>query len=174
MYSRKAVITILMVPQLLFGKVINCNKHKIYCQIKNNKKSIDKVYAMKLSNIIYRISKKISIKSHILTGILMQENQYRNKDRRVWAEVNGKPTLVPTDIGIAQLNIKTIHDYGFNPDRVRADLEYAITVSAVILKDKITKCEKFYNLGFNKSWGCYHSFTPEYRDEYLKLVRRYL
>jgi hypothetical protein len=59
----------------VFSKV-NCEKHPIYCQIKNNKSSLENEYAMKLSNIIYKMHKKYKIPVRIFTAILMQESSY--------------------------------------------------------------------------------------------------
>ena len=46
-----------------YAKSIDCNKHKLYCQIVNNykaagKRSINHKYAMRISNIIYKYSKQ--------------------------------------------------------------------------------------------------------------------
>jgi len=54
----------------------DCEKHPIFCQIKQNKPGIDSDYAMKLSNIIYKMHKKYHIPSRIFTAILMQESGY--------------------------------------------------------------------------------------------------
>lgn len=64
----------------VFAKV-NCEKHPIYCQIKNNKPGIEKKYAMKLSNLIYKMHKKHHIPTRIFTAILMQESGYSLKAR---------------------------------------------------------------------------------------------
>ena len=58
---------------------VDCKKHPIYCQITKNKPSINKNYAMKLSNIIYKTHKKYNIPSRIFTAILMQESGYNLK-----------------------------------------------------------------------------------------------
>lgn len=55
---------------------VNCNKHPIFCQIKKNNSRINKKYAMKLSNLIYKASRKYHISPRIFTAILAQESQY--------------------------------------------------------------------------------------------------
>lgn len=55
---------------------VDCKQHPIYCQIYKNKPSLDKVYIMKLSNIIYKMHKKYKIPKNIFTAILMQESGY--------------------------------------------------------------------------------------------------
>ena len=39
---------------------IDCKKHAIYCQIKKNRSELNTAYAMKLSNIIWKMGRKIS------------------------------------------------------------------------------------------------------------------
>lgn len=55
----------------------NCQKHPIYCQIVKNKPKINKKYAMRLSNIIYKMHRKYHIPSRVFTAILMQESRYK-------------------------------------------------------------------------------------------------
>jgi hypothetical protein len=56
---------------------INCDKHPIYCQIKKNHPKLDRKYAMKLSNIIYKKVRKYHIPPRIFVAILMQESRYQ-------------------------------------------------------------------------------------------------
>ena len=60
---------------------IDCSRHKIYCQIINNKSKfrerIDTEHAMKLSNVIYDTTRKYKIDDNIFTAILMQESRYK-------------------------------------------------------------------------------------------------
>ena len=62
----------------VFAKV-DCKKHSIYCQIKKNKPSLSNKYAMRLSNVIYKMHRKYKIPKHIYTAILMQESGYNLK-----------------------------------------------------------------------------------------------
>ncbi len=63
----------------LSAYAVDCKKHPIYCQVVKNKPSIDKKFAMKLSNVIYKMHRKYHIPSRIFTAILMQESGYTLK-----------------------------------------------------------------------------------------------
>lgn len=54
----------------------NCEKHPIYCQITNNSPTINRPYAFKLSNIIYKKTIKYNLDPKIFTAILAQESMY--------------------------------------------------------------------------------------------------
>jgi len=57
----------------------DCDKHPIYCQILKNRPKLNKKYAMRLSNIIYKMHRKYHIPSRIFTAILNQESGYSLK-----------------------------------------------------------------------------------------------
>lgn len=68
--------------KILILLLISCSlwateKHPIYNQILRNKPSINKQYAMKLSNIIHKMTRKYNLPSQIFTAILAQESGYR-------------------------------------------------------------------------------------------------
>lgn len=72
------IMLILLVTMILvnLARANDCNKHPIFCQIVKNKKNIDKEYALKLSNVIYKVSKDYHIPPRLFTAILMQESGY--------------------------------------------------------------------------------------------------
>lgn len=70
------LITLLLFP--IFAHATDCTKHPIYCHIVENKPSIDRLYAMELSNYIYAATSKYSVPADIYTAILMQESRYVN------------------------------------------------------------------------------------------------
>ena len=49
---------------------IDCDRHKNYCQIVKNKPTIDKQYAMKLSNILYKVCRKHNIPCNVYNAVL--------------------------------------------------------------------------------------------------------
>ena len=162
---------------------VNCKTHKVYCKIVKLQPRINKAKAMKISNIIYRHATAIGVNPMVSVAILNQENRFRNVntyqiDRKVVEECGEKmcsKTIVEThkvvDMGIAQINIRTAVDYGFDIKRLYDhDVEYALEAHFIILKSKIRMCSK---LGVD-AWSCYHSATPEYRLKYIKMVSRYL
>jgi len=57
----------------------DCKQHPIYCQIINNVSSINRTYAMRLSNIIDKSARKFKIDPKIYTAILAQESRYNLK-----------------------------------------------------------------------------------------------
>lgn len=137
-----------------------CAQNPIYCQIVKNKPTINRKYAMKLSNLIYKITKNHNINAHSFTAILAQESMYKNK-------VFNKKSK---DYGIAQINIHTAKRFGFKPKKLLNNLEYSLKAGAIILADlkkRYGKKEKYY-------WTRYNSFRKINREKYKKLVMRYL
>lgn len=72
----KLKLLILLWPLVSLAKV-NLAKNPIYAQIVTNKPSINKDYALKLSNLIHKYSKLYNFDSNIFTAILAQESMYR-------------------------------------------------------------------------------------------------
>lgn len=76
------VVLLFMLPIVSANAAVSCDKHPIYCQIIKNykilkKKKINKRYAMQLSNIIHKITKRYKIDARIYTAILAQESAYK-------------------------------------------------------------------------------------------------
>lgn len=176
---------------------VDLDKNPIYAQIIGNKPNIDKEYAMKLSNLIYKMHKKYHIPSRIFTAILMQESGYslkaknchkgiRNKTegeiqwelhttRRTLGILTTTESKVCTDFGISQIYYKTAKGWGFDVERLTNDLEYSVEAGAKVLHDMMGRFEARdsdwyvrYNCGFRGTTK---------RDTcriYKKLVERYL
>jgi hypothetical protein len=72
----KLKLLILLWPLVSLAKV-DPAKNPIYAQIVTNKPSINKDYALKLSNLIHKYSKLYNFDSNIFTAILAQESMYR-------------------------------------------------------------------------------------------------
>jgi hypothetical protein len=177
---------------------IDLHKHPIYAQIITNKPGINKEYAMKLSNLIYKMHKKYHIPSRIFTAILMQESGYSLKARNChkgirkktegeiqWEFYTNKKTSlgipvyteskVCTDFGISQIYHDTAKRWGFDIHALTTDLEYSVEAGARVLHDIMERFEARdinwyvrYNCGFRGSTS---------RDTcqiYKKLVDRYL
>ena len=179
----KYLVVLMLLGFSVNAHAANCKTHRIYCKIVKLQPRINKAKAMKISNIIYTKAKSIGIDPMISVAILNQENRFRDVntyqiDRKVVEKCDKKMcTKVITevhrvaDMGIAQINIKTAVDYGFDIKRLYDhDLEYALEVHFAILKSKIKMCK---SLG-NDAWSCYHSKTQEHRLKYIKMVSRYL
>lgn len=160
-----------------------CRKHPIYCRITKLRPKINKKFAMRLSNLIYKASKKYHIAPEISVAILFQESRFKQehtfKIKTTSSDVCTKTACVHTiiekqkvfDLGIAQINVNTAVYYGFDLKRLyKHDMEYAIDCHFHILADKIKQCS---DLG-DYAWSCYHSATPQLRDKYIKLVDQYM
>jgi len=156
---------------------VDCSKHKIYCHIKRLKPRIDSKFAMSLSNLLYKYSKKYKINPHVSVAIIMQESSFRNKDRIVRAYVDRDgvevPEYVVTDVSMYQFHVDTIENFKLDTERLRTDLEYATEQHFKLLAKKIKVCSN-RGIGKNKAWACYHSYTRKHMNKYYKLVGRYL
>lgn len=146
-------------------------KHPLYCTIVELKPSINKSFAFRMSNLIYRYSRIYKTDPYRTIAIIMQESGFRNihVPGSVYVPKDDITIEGLKDLGLYQMNVSTIQHYGFDPAKIIEDLEYATECHFKILKRKIKLCK---NLG-KDSWTCYHSKTPFYRENYKKLVNRY-
>jgi hypothetical protein len=185
------------------AKSINCKKHPIFCQITKNKPSINKKYAMKLSNVIYKMHRKYHIPSRIFTAILMQESGYSLeakgchsglavddfklktcldlalKKKTVYSQcamsVDVVETKVCTDFGITQIYYKTAKRWKFNINKLTENLEYSVEAGAIVLHDIMERFEA-EDVNYWVRYNCGFRGTTK-RDTcqiYKKLVERYL
>lgn len=166
-----------------FGKV-DCKRHKLYCKIIKLQPTINKAFALKLSNKIYRKAKKYKMNPFLSLAIINQESSLRNLNsfkRSVIGETTHcstyqcfKTTVIRQeilDLGITQINVASAKYYGFDIDKLAAlNIDYALEAHFVILKEKIRECSRFGDT----AWACYHSATPKHREKYIKAVRRFL
>lgn len=166
-----------LIIALLFSTSVwgTSTKHPIYDQILRNKPSINKVYAMKLSNIIYKVSIKYGVPKHIYCAILMQESGYTlDAINKIDAYVDGEIRLVSTDFSIAQIHIRTAFRYNFSINRLLTDLNYAINAGAIVLSGM----KRYSNL--NKDWWTRYNCGTKGTTKrttcqiYKRLVGRYL
>lgn len=153
-----------------------CSKHPVYCQIRKNKPTISKKYAMRISNIIHKMHLKHKIPTKIFTAILNQESGYslKAKGRKCGYTKKGTKECVYTDYGISQIHWKSVELWKFDLTRLTTDLEYSIEAGAIILADVMKRFEKKdkewytrYNCGFRGSTK---------RDTcqiYKRLIKRY-
>ena len=183
---------------------VKCKDHPIYCQIIKNKSKINKKYAMRLSNIIYKMHKKYRIPSRIFTAILMQESGYSLEAKSCHSGVVKKMTeeeardachtfdvmafancfrestkmveaKVCTDFGISQIYYKTAKRWKFNIRSLTQNLEYSVEAGAKVLHD-IMKRFKDKDKDWFTRYNCGFKGTTR-RDTcqiYKKLVERYM
>lgn len=162
---------------------VDCNKHKIYCQIKKNSPKMPYKRAMKLSNIIYKAAKKYKIPANIYTAILKQESNYHleakgchkgimslNADDGIaMAEVK-----ICSDFGISQIYYKTAIRYGLNISSLVSDLEYSVMAGAKVLAGfkKYSKKDPDWFTRYN--CGSRGTTKRDTCQIYKKLISRYL
>ena len=162
---------------------VNCNVHKIYCKVLELRPDIDKKWAMKFSDIIYKKAKEYNLDPMISIAIVMQESSIRkiNRKEKVLIQketcddlgecsMTYKVVTGYSDLSIWQFHIDTLLNFKIDPIRVQTDLEYATDFHFKLLKHKIKKCSKHKDL----AWSCYHSATERHRLKYVEDVSRYL
>lgn len=159
------------------AKDIDCNKHSIYCDIIDKKPNIDKSYAMKLSNIIYKYSRKYKQNPHISIAIGMQEtglkeNTHRKQNVIVFDKSFEKGYKIVrgySDICMFQFHVDTISSHDIDPVKLKSDIDYCVEEHFKLMMQKRKICS---HLG-KDSWTCYHSVNKQPREYYKSLVERY-
>lgn len=156
------IILLTIIPKAVADAEVK-RKNNVYYQIIKNHPKIDRQYAVELSEIIQRIADEYKVQSRKLAAILAQESMYRLDPKKCL----NKPC---TDYGISQIHYKTIKAYKFDKKRLITDLEYSIAAGAKVLAD----FKKSYGKKEKDFWTRYNASSPEKREEYKKLVQRYM
>lgn len=148
--------------------------HPIYNKIVKLKPSINKSFAMRLSNLIHKYSRKYGQDPMLSVAIAKQESGIRSISRKETVVVfkDKKPELIKgyTDICIFQIHVRTAKNYGLDMYKLHTNLDYCVEQHFKIMKKKRKMCKK---LG-KDSWTCYHSTTEFFRLQYKQLVERYM
>lgn len=173
---------LILIPTLAQAEP-NCQNNPIYCKIVKLKPAIDKDFALKLSNSIYKYSKVFGTDPTVSVAIAMQESGFENINR-MGSLVTKKGDIVygVTDVGVFQLHVHTIANLknagqDIDVERLETDVDYQAFWHTKILKSKIATCENEHEklgVGEGSEWSCYHSFTPAKRKIYLKDVNVHL
>lgn len=153
------LILLAILPAQAHAKTRSCAKHPIYCQIKKNNKRMNSTDAYKLSNVIYKASRKHHIPTRIFVAILMQESRYSLEARGCHKGLFKKVTKIKADVpmtiappkveyiekkvcadfGIGQIWYRTANRYGFDLDKLTTDLNYSVNAAAKVLADFQTR-----------------------------------
>jgi len=136
-------------------------KSKVLEQIIKNKPDIDKNLAKKLASSIERYAKIYKADPHRAAAIAMQESGYRN----IATTKHGSHF----DVGMFQINIRTIKEYGFNKKELIKNIDYAVESYFKVVTDKKKACKYLKE----DAWSCYHSKTKHLRNKYKSLVNRF-
>ena len=154
-------------------------EHPIYDQILRNKPKINKKYAMKLSNVIHKMSVKYKIPKEIYTAILAQESEYVLNSKNCFKgyvelkngeDIQYTETRLCTDYGISQMNYRNIEKMKLDIHLLLTDLEYSVEQGAKVLRWAMLKYKDKEDDWYTR----YHSGTRVLRDIYKPLVDRYL
>lgn len=135
---------------------------------------------MRLSNHIYRSSRKYGFPANIYTAILMQESGYRvgaiNESCGKLSITDVGAVCVKQDFGIAQINYKTVDSYEFDAEKLLTDEKYSVDAGAKVLGYFYRKYSKKeydwwvrYNVGTRPKGS-----VKTLWDQYKQLVSRYL
>jgi len=186
----KTLLTILAIfPTTVLAKpqtTISCEKHPIFCDILTVKPSINRSYAMELSNYINKWSSYYGTNPKHSVAIAMQESSLINQDRKgTVITKEGKKVRGVTDVGVFQIHIETIANmnerlnWEIDFQRLRSDIEYQTQIHTRVLRRKIKICssakyKKKLKVKSGREWACYHSFTPKKRAIYFKDVSEHL
>ena len=160
---------------------VNCNLHKIYCKIIDLRPNINKKEAMLISNQIYKQAKKYKSNPILSIAIAMQETGIRQKSKshsfiKFYKKCHGNSCFEDwyvekgiSDVCMFQIHTNTILHYNIDPVKLKNNLSYCVEWHFKIMKIKKRECKHLA-----KPWGCYHSKSKILRNQYIKLVERYL
>lgn len=175
----KILIILFLFCQLSFS--VNCEKHPIYCHIKQLKPNMNYRKAMDLSNLIYKYSKKYGQDPHLSVAIAAQETGIKEINRaqtiivffnicdEVGCKEHYKYVTGYSDLSMFQFHAETIRYYNINPILLKNNLEYCVNWHFKLIKKKRKICK---DLG-EDAWTCYHSRSPKLRKFYKELVIQY-
>lgn len=169
---------------LLFSLNVFASEDKVTSQIiRNSNNTMSEAKAKKLASLIVKVSSTYNLNPNLFAAILMQESTYNikavNKScgyARQEASYSDTVKCVAQDLGISQINVKTIEAYGFDVESLQNDLEYSIMAGAKVL----SWFKKTYKDKEPNTWYCrYNQGTRSYDKieagclDYKKLVDRY-
>jgi hypothetical protein len=143
--------------------VVHISKREIALkkQIFKNNPRIDKKLASQLSRFIHKYATIFKADANRAISIATQESGLRI--------VTGKNHNNTRDVGIFQINTRTIKEYNFDAKKLMNDPEYSVKAYFTVMQEKQRICSKLKQ----ESWTCYHSRSPALRKAYKKLVNRY-
>lgn len=133
----------------------------IYNQIILNKPDVDKQIAKKLTIYVNKYARKYDADPYRAIAIAMQESGYRN--------ISTLKRGSSFDVGMFQINIRTIKEYGFDKNKIMNDLEYSVESYFKVVSNKKKMCKSLKK----DAWVCYHSKNKYLRQKYKNMVNRY-
>jgi soluble lytic murein transglycosylase-like protein len=156
------------------------NYNQTYLQIVKNNPNIDKKLAQKIASHIDTYSKKYGIPAKVYTAIIMQESSYNIKatnKRCGYSNEYNKVACVVVDVGLSQINYKTVAKYNLDRRKLASDVEYSVKSGAQVLswfhQKYANKEPKTWFCRYNVGTGS-HTKIHENCHKYIKNVNRYL
>jgi hypothetical protein len=207
-FLKKVLILVVMIVLTswffkTFANESKCSSNPVFCQIIKNEPTINKNYALRLSNIISKVSKQYGIPAKIFTAILMQESRYKLEAKGCHVGIRSLNTLELVEELAACVKKPNIVKYSrcmfatkekTKVDRVCSDLGisqiyvrtaekfnfdlYSLTndLEYSVEAGAIVLAD-FHKRYANKEttwWTRYNSSSPDKRDLYKKMVERYI
>lgn len=153
-----------------------CEQNKVYCTLAKNRPDMDRLTLQRIANLFHKFAEKYDQDPVISVAIGMQETGLKQIDRKkniiVFSPdgLSWKIERGVTDVCMFQFHVDTIVDQGIDPLMLKNNISYCIEQHFRLMRIKRNLCS---DLG-DDSWTCYHSKTPKHRQEYKKLVARYI
>jgi len=202
---KNLILILYILPSILFANI--CDKHPIYCQIIKNKQKVNEKinykYAMKLSNSIYKVCRKVLREQTKQNEIDKKSYLYKSTDYITWKNFIDceKDMQIYTAIlaqeSRYQLNAtncirgldKTTHeettvciDFGISQVNLRNIIKYDLDTRKLLtdidysVEQGIWILAKFKNQYYDKEdnyWSRYNASSHKKRKIYEDLVSRF-
>ena len=181
----KKFIILLMILWLfpIITKAADCDRHPIFCHIKQLRPKMHNHKAFQISNAIHKASRRFNVDKHLLTAIFRQESNFkvtaigRRKGLVMVSDgrdITYEEQAVMADFGISQIYYKTAVHYKFDIKRLTTDLQYSINAGAKVLsefKKQFGREDPFFWLRYN--CGARGTTNRDTCQIYKALVERY-
>lgn len=153
------IITLMTITSNIGSGEIDVRKNLIN-KISHLKPNVDKVWANRFVNKILKYSKIYKVSPNTAINIAMAESSFRPDI----VTYKNKKVL---DVGLFQLNHRTIKEYKFDQQLIVKNLDYSVKTFMIVMADKKKMCSKK-----DLPWACYHSKTKKYKDAYVNKIRK--
>jgi hypothetical protein len=169
---------------IAWAPCVNAKSKKHPCEYKRNKlcrkiltlkKNINKDYALELSNIFYKASRKYKVPQDILLAIAYQESTFvldsvRSVKGLVFQEGEYKEISVGSDFCMMQINSRNISKMNLKVQKLISDPAYCIDNGAIILK----RYHRLHAKADEKWWTYYNAISGFKREKYYSDVFRHI
>lgn len=151
---------------------MNQQAQTVLKQIKKNSPKLKADYARNLAFVIEKHATKYGVAPKVLTAMLMQESSYKLSAKNLKCGISittGKKDCVVVDLGIGQINHKTVVNFKFDQNKLMSDLNYSVEAAAIVLAD----FKRMYGKKEIEYWTRYNASDKDKRQVYKNLVARY-